>query len=163
MLCLHHKTRRERTNPRRRRPRNRRGAAAIETAIVLMVFLTLVLGMLDLGLGVLRYHLLAQAARQGARQAIVHGDLANRLGTWGPAAYSGQASDDHPMTIAVRPSLTTFELSDVTVKADWLDGDNELEDRVRVTASAPYRPIMTFIFGNPSITLEGSSTMLIAH
>ncbi len=53
--------------------RRRRGAAVLETALVLPAFLIITLGTLDLGVGVFRYHVLAQVARHGARQAIVHG------------------------------------------------------------------------------------------
>ncbi len=54
----------------------RRGASMVEAAIILPVFLTLILGMLDLSTGVFRHQLVSQAARQGVRRAIVHGKLA---------------------------------------------------------------------------------------
>lgn len=148
---------------RRKRQRSRRGASAVEMALVLMVFLTLVLGMLDLGLAVFRYHVVAQTARLAARQAIVHGSLADRLGPWGPGAFSGTAADSHPIANEVRASLTGIDPSQTEVRADWLDGSNEFEDRVRVSVSTSYRPIMTFIFGNPEFTIRATSTMLIAH
>lgn len=149
---------------RMRRP-DRRGATAVELAIVVMVFLTLVLGMLDLGLGVYRHNLLAQAARQGARQAIVHGDMADRLGPWGPASYSGTAADGSPIALAIQPLLAGIDPAEVSIQADWLDGGNEFteEHRVRITVSTPYQPMMTFIFGNPTFTLQATSTMAIAH
>jgi len=150
--------------PRRRtRSRDARGTTTVEMALILLLFLTLVLGMLDLGIGVFRYNLLAQAARQGARQAIVHGSLADRLGPWGPQSYSGRGDDSHPIADAVRPSLTAFDPSEVGIQADWIDGDNQFEQRVCVAVSAPYQPIMTFIFGSPTFTLQGTSTMPIAH
>jgi len=148
---------------RRTRRRNARGTTTVEMALILLLFLTLVLGMLDLGIGVFRYNLLAQAARQGARQAIVHGGLANRLGSWGPQSYSGRGDDSHPIAEVVRPWLTAFDPSEVGIQADWIDGGNDVDRRVRIAVSAPYRPIMTFIFGNPTFTLRGTSTMPIAH
>ncbi len=132
-------------------------------AIILMTFLILVFGMLDLGLGVLRYNTLAQAARQVVRQAIVHGSLADRLGSWGPGSYSGSAGDSHPIAQAVESSLAGFDLSEVTVQAEWPDGENEFQKRVHVTVAMPYRPIITFIFGNPVFTLQATSEMPIAH
>lgn len=153
----------QRARRRRRRRSSRRGATAVEMAILMVVFLTLVLGMLDMGLAVFRYHVLAQAARFGSRQAIVHGSMADRLGPWGPQAFSGSGVDSHPVAKAVRPSLTGINPAEATVEADWIDGGNDLEDRIRVSVSVPYRPIMTFIFGNPSFTLRGTSTMPIAH
>src|SRR5262245_26201074 len=59
-----------------RRRSARRGAVLAEAAIVIFVFLILVFGMMDLGIGVARNNALSQAARQGVRQAIVHGRLA---------------------------------------------------------------------------------------
>ncbi len=144
----------------------------VEMAIVLTAFLTLVMGMLDLGMGVFRYNTISQAARQGARQAIVHGSMADALGPWGSATrtisdFSTAPSDatDKGIYDAIRPSLASFNLSEVTATVEWIDGGNrpDLEHRVRVTVSAPYRPIMTFIFGNPTYTLSASSTMAIAH
>ena len=66
--------------------------ALCEAALTLFMFITLVLGMLDLGLWVFRYHTLAQTARQLARLAIVHGSLADRLSRWGPETITGDCS-----------------------------------------------------------------------
>lgn len=151
----------------RRSPRRplRRGATIVEMAIVQLLFLAMVLGMLDVGAAVVRYDALTQAARQGARQAIVHGDLATKLGSWGPASYSGTGADSHPIAAAIRPSLAIFDPSQVRIAAEWPDGGNEAtkKNRVRVTVTAPYRPSVAFIFGNRTFTLQASSTMKITH
>ena len=134
----------------------------VETAIIIMVFLTLVMGMLDLGIGVFRYNTLAQATRQAARQVIVHGDMA--FEPWGPDTYSALANDASPIAQTVQSSLPGFDLSAITINAEWLGGNEVMQnDHVRVTVTAPYRPIMTFIFGNPTFTLQATSTMAIAH
>jgi len=135
----------------------------VEFAIVVLVFATLVLGMLDLGYGVFQYHIVAEAARQGARQAIVHGGLADRLGPWGPASYSGNGNDTHPLAEAIRPYLVGLDPAEVTIEAVWLDGANGLDDRVQITVGTPFRPIITFIFKRPVFDLEATSTMRIAH
>jgi hypothetical protein len=72
------------------RNRDRRGATTFETAIVILPFLTIVLGILDLGTAVFRHHVVSQAARQGVRKAIVHGSRAPsgwHGGRWGTATY----------------------------------------------------------------------------
>jgi Flp pilus assembly protein TadG len=154
--------------------RRRRGATAIEAALTLSLLVTLVLGMLDLGLWVSRQHMLAHAARQIARQAVVHGALATKLGKWGPATITTNAVAPNPVnpndaSSVIRKiasdSLTDWNRSQVTVKVTWPDGGNDptLEQRVRVTLTGPYHPIMTFIFGNPAYTLSAASTMQIAH
>ena len=39
----------------------------------------------------------------------------------------------------------------------------DVDDRVRVSISTDYQPMMAFIFGNPTFTLQATSTMQIAH
>ena len=64
---------------------------------------------------------------------------------------------------AIRPFLAGLDPSRVTIAADWLDGDNDVENRVRVTVSTTWQPLMLFIFGSNPFTLSASSTMPIAH
>ena len=166
-----HPIKRYRPAGRNQGSRRRRGASLVEMAIVLIVFITLVLGMLDLGIAVFRKHLLAQAARQGVRQAIVHGKDANafgaNMGVWGPAAWSGTADNSvgHPVVSVIQPMLAGMDPSTVAVQIEWLDGGNNVmvDDRVRVSVSTDYQPMMTFIFGNPTFPLQATSTMHIAH
>ncbi len=62
--------------------------------IVLIVFLLILFGMLDLGLLVLDYNTMSEAARRLARVAIVHGQMAAPAQTvWGPDTVSGTAAD----------------------------------------------------------------------
>jgi Flp pilus assembly protein TadG len=141
----------------------RRGATMTETAIVLMVFLLLVFGMLDLGLMVARSHALSQAARSGTRAAIVRGEHAATLGSLGPSGLTTTAADSNAVSAAVRNQLVTMTPSSVNVLVTWPDGNNQVGSRVRVVVNADFTPIMTFIFGSPTWTLSGSSEMLIAH
>ena len=152
----------------RRRPRRRRGAAVLEMSIILSVFLVLTFGMLDLGLGVFRYHVLAQAARHVARRAIVHGELADRLGTWGPSTIEVTASGGGEPVVGaagegVQPMLIGCDLDQTHIRVEWLNGSNGFNDSVRATITSPYQPIMLFIFPNGAITLTASSTMDVAH
>jgi Flp pilus assembly protein TadG len=147
----------------RRSKRARRGATMTETAIVLMVFLVLVFGMLDLGIMVARSHALSQAARSGARAAIVRGEYAATLGSLGPSGLTTTAADSDGVSQAVRNQLVTMTPSSVNVNVTWPDGNNQVGSRVRVVVNADFTPIMTFIFGSPTWTLSGSSEMLIAH
>ena len=155
-----------------RSPRRRRGATLVEAAIVLGAFLTLVLGMLDLAVGVLRYHVVSEAARQGARLAIVHGALClpdYDGGPWGPAPLDvAGTADNVPLVAALkRPNppgfLTALDLTETRIHVEWPDGGNQPDQLVRVTVSTSYRPILTFLFGNPRFMLRATSTMPIAH
>jgi Flp pilus assembly protein TadG len=164
--------------------KRRRGAALVEAAITLSLFLTLVFGMLDLGIALFRKHVTSEAARQGARNAIVHGYLApngSSLNAWGPTpsyypaltsqslysastSYTVQAdnpSDDLAGTI--RPYLAGLDPSTVTIRARWPDGDNALGNRVTVSVTVPYQHLVPFIFGESTITIGASCTMTVVH
>jgi Flp pilus assembly protein TadG len=153
----------------RRRPENRRrrGAALVEAALVLPLFLLIVLGMIDLGVAMFRNNALSQAARQGARKASVQGAFAPPAlngGPWGPATVTVSASDTtNPVASAVRPYLSSFDANTATIKVEWPDGSNDPElSRVKVTVTTAFQPITTYVFGT-TFNLSASSTMLIAH
>jgi Flp pilus assembly protein TadG len=164
--------------------RGRRGATLVEAAIAITVFMTLVFCMLNLGILMFRKHVVTEAARQGARSAIVHGYLASNnpaINVWGPtppylpaltsgSLYSGStsytvqaddASDDLAATI--RPYLVGLDPSTVTIQIQWPDGDNALGSRVTVSVTAADPDLMPFNLSGASITLGASSTMTISH
>jgi Flp pilus assembly protein TadG len=58
----------------RQRARRRRGATLVETAVVLSTFLLFVFGVFEYGRFVMTRHLLENAAREGARIAVVSTD-----------------------------------------------------------------------------------------
>jgi hypothetical protein len=155
----------------KRTRRNRRGAAVLEMSIILFVFIMLTFGMLDLGIGVLRYHILANAARQGARSAIVHGERAAALGPWGTGTIDVPATSAGVPIVGgvtadgskygIQYFLAGCDMANTQIKAEWLDGSNAYGKRVRVTVTSPYRPFMTF-FLVPT-TIKAVSTMQIAH
>lgn len=142
----------------------RRGALMVETAIVMTVMIALTLGAVDLQIGVYRYNTLSEAARHGARQAMIHGAMATAAqGIWGPGAYNGTAGDGSAYANAVRPLLVGFPQNDVAIQLEWLDGSNAVGKRVRYTLSTTYRPLLGFLIGYPTMTLRAASTMPIAH
>ncbi len=140
----------------------RRGVAAVEAAIVLGVFLTFVLGMIEMGICVFRYHLVAGAVREGTRQAIVHGDYSSA--PWGPTTIGPiDGNDSHPLVQAVMRMLVGVDPDSVTIQAEWLDGDNEVEHRVRVTVAVLHTFTLPSMLGISSLTLHSDSTMQITH
>lgn len=164
--------------------KDRRGAALVEAAVMSTLFLTLVFGMLDLGGALFRNHVACEAARQGARNAIVHGYLSphnSTMNAWGPTpsyypaltsgslyssstSYTVQADDpSNELASTIRPYLAGIDPSTVTIQIEWLDGNNDLGNRVRVTVSVPYRTITLFFFSDQTISLVVSSMMTIVH
>ena len=142
----------------------RRGAALIEAALVLPVFLFIILGSLDLSLAVFRYNSLSAAARRLAREAVVHGTQAPpQASTWGPTTVTATGADSSEVSRAVQPYLPTFNPKDVQLQIDWLDGDCQPDHRVRVTLSYPQRSIAGSLFGYGLLSLQAASTMRILH
>src|SRR5262245_14898550 len=108
--------------------RGRRGITVVEGALILTAFLTLVVGMLDFAVPVLREHILSQAARQGVRAAIVHGSRATVLAPWGPGQFGPvAASSGDPKAQVVAKYLAGIDPSTVTITYQWLDGNNAPE------------------------------------
>jgi hypothetical protein len=140
----------------------RRGVASVESALVLTTLLILVFGILDLGIATYRYNLLAEAARRLSREAIVRGnDATPEILPWGPVPVTTTASDDSPTANFVRPLLAGFDLSQVTIEMEWLDGGNESDDRVRVKLGYLHDPAAFLPLEN--IHLRAVSTMHIVH
>jgi Flp pilus assembly protein TadG len=156
----------------------------VEAVIAVTVFLTLVFLMLNLGIVLFRKHVVTEAARQGARSAIVHGYLASNnpaVNVWGPtppyfAAPTSQSlyssstcwtvkADDTTDDLAntIRPYLVGLDPGAVTIQIEWPDGDNALGNRVTVSVTASDPNLIPFSPGGGPITIGASSTMTILH
>ena len=142
------------------RGHRRKGMSMVEAVLATTALLTLCLGTIDLGMAVFRQHALTEAARQGARQAVVHGSLAKS--PWGTATYSAAANDTDAKAQAIAPYLVGMDPSAVTVTMTWPDGSNASEKNVRVKLDYTWTPLLSFIF-NQSVPLTASSQMQIAH
>jgi Flp pilus assembly protein TadG len=153
----------------------RRGTTLVESAVVLLTLLTLLLGMIDLAMAVERFHITTEAARQGARLAIVHGNTDPPSGVtkdkWDPSSgYPAQ----NPYTVAgtnssdkivnkMLPYFAGIDPSTVNITVYWVDGTNDPGNRVRVTVTSTWTPMFGFILGTTQATLTGKSTMVIAY
>jgi Flp pilus assembly protein TadG len=168
---------------RRKRP-IRRGAALAEAAIVLPVFLFLALGTVDLGLAVFQNHQVAEASRQAARIASVHGSLAPsgwNGGPWGTTAYgpvAANATDTYATTIRNSGAFMGLNLANTKLSIQWPQGSNTATspyspgdpsytapatNTVQVTVTSTWTPLVFYVFGNRSVTLSATSIMPIAH
>jgi Flp pilus assembly protein TadG len=148
----------------------RRGAAMVEAAIILPVFLVLTLGMIDLGIAVFQNNAICEASRQGARIASVHGAYAaddSSGAVWGPTAYSGAGNSAAAIPTAMRSAgaLAGLNTANVTVAVQWPTGTNSVAtgDTVQVTVSVLWAPVIFYVFGNRSVTLSATSITPIAH
>ena len=100
----------------RRPSHQRRAAVAVETAIVLPVFLFLLLALIVGGMGVFRYQQVACLAREGARWGSVRGTL------WEIDTDQTVPTQDDILKNAVLPFAVGMETAKITMQAEWIDG-----------------------------------------
>ena len=85
----------------------RRGAVIVEMALVLPIFLALVLGIIEFGRGLMVGQLVTNAAREGARKAILDGstnsDITATIQSY-LATSANVSTSDITVTITVTPA-----------------------------------------------------------
>ena len=116
----------------RRGPGRRRGAAMVETSIVLSVFFLLVLGMIEMSQMGMASQLVTSAANAGCRVAVVNGhsqaDVASAVSTLLASGGINVSSGINASTYTI-----TTSPSDVTT--------SHLGDSITVTVSVPFSSI----------------------
>ncbi len=117
-----------------------RGQAAVELVLSLFFLVVLVLSVLEIVVLFYTYTIIADAAKEGVRYAIVHGS--------GNSSASGPANDDAAV-IAVVNNFANY--SGMTVHVNYLDSSNVAPSRVQVTVSYPYVPLFGLGWSLPTI------------
>lgn len=145
---------------------SRKGVTTVEFSLVIMVFLMLVLGMLELSIAVFQLNVVSQAARQGARQGIVRGRTANVLGVWDPGVmgdpYTATLSDNSAIPNLLRNYTPGLFENQTTISISWPDGNNDIDSHIRYRVSTVHQPFVTLLFTS-NWTFVGESTMPIHH
>ena len=123
--------------------RRRRGAAVVEFAIVVPIFFLMVFGMIEFGRMVMVHQLLAGAAREGARQAIVNGATAGDVEQTVRDYLTSTSVDGQAASVSVTPDPATASTGEaVTIetgiefeKVSWLPAPFFLQDLTLNAAS----------------------------
>lgn len=139
--------------PFKKRTNRRRGAAAIEFAFWLPVLLVLLSGLVDLAWFMSRYHLVQRAnmdgVRYGVRQAAQE-EVADPQGSKQIPAAEARA----------RQIMQDFGLSSPTANASLIpDGAGCPFDRLEMTSTATFTPLIGFIPGIPGVITADFSMM----
>jgi Flp pilus assembly protein TadG len=115
-----------RTSPRRGRQTNRNGTSAVEFAFVAPVFFVLVFGMVEYGRAVMVQQVITNAAREGARVAILSGatttSVTSTVSTYlTNAGISGATPSVSPdPSTATNGALVTVSVSVPYSSVSWL-------------------------------------------
>lgn len=119
--------------PARRRSDERSGAATVEMAVVLPVFVTIMLGMIEFGRALMVGQLVTNAAREGARLAVINGTVNNDVSTQVKTFLQGAANvaqADVTVNITISNAAAGGQLNATTTG-----------DLVTVTVSIPFSKV----------------------
>jgi hypothetical protein len=141
---------------RSRRP----GQALVEFALVAPIFFLLLFSIIEAGRFIFHYEMLSNAARDGARYAIVHGSNSSCPsgpmpgGVANPCDLAGDNVKDAVRDAAISLVATgEFDVLDPV----W-DPNNQRGSRVTVSVSYGYNSLLPLL---PTITIAAESTLVI--
>jgi Flp pilus assembly protein TadG len=129
--------------------RRERGVVMLETAITLILFFTLVFGIVGLGWAVYVYNQVSELAREGTRYAIVHG-----AGSPTPAT----SADIQSFVLSRASGLNATNL---TVTSTWTPNNNP-GSVVKVQVQYSLSPIVP-LMPQQVLKLQSSSQMVISQ
>lgn len=106
-----------------RRGDGERGAAIIETALSMVILLTVIFAIMEISLAAYTFHFISSAAREGARYAMVRGSTAGTTACTSPGwatciAQGGQDTGDIATYVKTR-GFPGIDSSKMTVSSAW--------------------------------------------
>ena len=140
--------------------KSQRGQAAVEFALTITILVFLLVGMLELTMLIYTYSVLADAAKEGVRYAIVHGasvsdaisgDTAST--PWPPCTTP--ASGSLLSTVRTYAAASLHSASSMNIYACYPDGSNKPGSAVQVSVNYPYQPL--FGLGWPKVNVSANS------
>ena len=136
----------------------------VEFALVLIGFLTLLIGLLDFGRALYVYHFVSYAARDGVRYAMVRGASCTTFTTACPAAASDVTN--YLKTTVLPPGINPSAL---TVTTTWPGNNrgctgavNSPGCVVKVNVQYNFSFFIPFI-SQPTTSMNGTSQMVISQ
>jgi Flp pilus assembly protein TadG len=141
--------------------RTDQGGVLVEFTLIAIMLVVVMLGIVEMGRMVLVYTTVANAARAGARYAIVHG--AERTGT-GANGPSGPGS-----TTQVKNIVTDFaaggllDTSKLNITVNYPNGLNTADSPVTVTVTYPYDAFVPYFSSLLNATLGSTSEGVITY
>ena len=132
------------THDRRRR---QRGQSLIETAVMIVVIFTVVFWIFELGWLMYTYSVMADAANEGVRYAIVHhgGDTAGTQSR----VLDFAATSLHNISSMLPPAVT------------FPDGNANPPNRVRVTVTYTFVPYLSGFINTPTMKTYAEGRMVV--
>jgi Flp pilus assembly protein TadG len=124
-------------------------------AVVLPVVLVLLLGSVLAAYVMYAYDTVSEAARGGARYAIVHGSMSS--------APVGPTANDATVATVAKGYAPAPAPARLTVTSTWPAGTNDASSPVTVTVTYQCQLPGAQFVGLGTFNITGSTTMLITH
>jgi Flp pilus assembly protein TadG len=142
-----------------RRWRMDQGNALVEFTFIAVMMIVVMLGIVEMGRFVLVYTTVANAARVGARYAIVHGGERTGSGADGP---SGPGSTTQVQTVVKNfASAGLLDTSRLNITVTYPSGSNAADSPVTVTVTYPYDAFVPYFSTLLNTTLGSTSQGVI--
>ena len=138
-------------------PYTRSGAISMEFGIVLPIYALVIMSTIAAGVRMLQIEQYAAMCKYLGRQAIVHGQDAERLGPWGPTSMAGSFGDGSAIGEVMAKKYNNGLPMDIYYRLNWPDGGNDGRSghRVEVIVSSAPIPASTDPLASTSV---GSGT-----
>jgi Flp pilus assembly protein TadG len=138
----------------RRNKKLQRGAAQVEFALSMLLTVFIIFWVFEMVMLVYTYAVLSDAAKEGVRYAIVHGnDVASPSGPGSTTAVENVVTGYAKMSLHDISSMPTPAVS-------YPDGDNKPPHQVKVVVTYTYVPYITLPFTSPSITTTAQGRII---
>jgi len=143
----------------RRKNRRERGQSTVEFALTVIIVIVLLFGAIELTIMIYTYNILADAAKEGVRYAIVHGTGVGTANCSGPGGGGVSCTDTTGTNIqTVVGNYTRLSFHDsaaMVVTPTFPDSSSAAPSRVRVTVSYVYQPFLRI--GWPTMTVNAAA------
>jgi Flp pilus assembly protein TadG len=141
----------------------RRGATAVETAAVISIALLFIFGIIEYARLIYFFHVADNAAREGARYAVVHtgdGTTTAQVKAVVTAAMAGQDGSLNPGTYSVNVFSANPATGQPVANSSWTDAP--FAGSVGVEVTGTYKFILpTFLrFSGPTLPVKVRSLMM---
>jgi Flp pilus assembly protein TadG len=128
------------------RSRRQRGQSLLETAMMIVVIFMVVFWIFELGWLMYTYTVMADAANEGVRYAIVH-------------SGGDTAGTQAKVTTFARTSL--HDVSTISTSVTFPDGSAQPPNRVRVTVTYTYVPWLKQFITTPTMKTYSEGRMIV--
>jgi len=125
----------------------------VEFLLSILLVMFVIFWTFEMAMMIYTYNVLADAAKEGVRYAIVHGSE-NGISS-GPSSGMGSncaTNVSAVQTVVINYAKASFhDVSAMTVTVCYLDGSNQSPNRIRVTVGYAYLPYIKLGWSPPTI------------